>query len=174
MASNLQLDNPLSATSQSVRDDTGAPSPLGLAADQVVIEGGPVTISNPGDGSVLLTLGTERPWVIKGTVALSHPGPAAPQDLHPSCGDGPQKQTYRSAWAAETSGMGPAAQLAREDFRSRDHLITQCNSPLHTTAEPAASSPHPPCPPKRVRRPLSWVNSCWVFSPPGVGFSPES
>jgi hypothetical protein len=65
MASNLQLDDPLSPTSQSVRDDTGAPSPLGLAADQVVIEGGPVTITNPGDGSVLLTLGTERPWVLK-------------------------------------------------------------------------------------------------------------
>ena len=65
MTSNLQLDHPLDATSQPVRDEAGSASPLGLSADQVLIDGGSITVSNPGDGNILVTLGTERPWVIK-------------------------------------------------------------------------------------------------------------
>jgi hypothetical protein len=58
MARNLQVDADLSANTQFVKDPSGAQSPLVLST-QVV------GVSNPGDGNVLLHLGSERSWVFK-------------------------------------------------------------------------------------------------------------
>ena len=78
MASQLQLDSDLVGTGQAVRDAAGRTSPLGLSTVQVTVgagppddtamlhvRSGPITVSNPGDGSVVLTLGMERAWVLK-------------------------------------------------------------------------------------------------------------
>ena len=80
MPRNLQLATDLDATDQVVKDESGGSSPLELSTDHVRIQSnnrsseavlhvssGQVEISNPGDGNVLLTLGTERPWVFKQT-----------------------------------------------------------------------------------------------------------
>jgi hypothetical protein len=58
MARNLQIDANLNAADQVVRDESGGASRLALST-------GHVTISNPGDGNVLLVLGVERSWVFK-------------------------------------------------------------------------------------------------------------
>lgn len=58
MARNLQVDADLSTDVQFVKDPSGAQSPLALSTNRVVV-------SNPGDGKVLLVLGSERSWVFK-------------------------------------------------------------------------------------------------------------
>jgi hypothetical protein len=55
MARNLQIDANLNAADQVVRDESGGASRLALSTEHV-------TISNPGDGNVLLVLGAERSW----------------------------------------------------------------------------------------------------------------
>lgn len=58
MARNLQIDANLNAADQVVRDESGGASRLALSTEHV-------TISNPGDGNVILVLGAERSWVFK-------------------------------------------------------------------------------------------------------------
>jgi hypothetical protein len=58
MARNLQVDDDLSSDVQFVKDPSGGQSPLALSTNRVVV-------SNPGDGKVLLVLGSERSWVFK-------------------------------------------------------------------------------------------------------------
>jgi hypothetical protein len=76
MATKLQVDQALSATAQSVTDENGNSSSLSLATDKVGIgttapeqklevSGGAVSIQNPGEGQVLLVLGTERHWQLR-------------------------------------------------------------------------------------------------------------
>ena len=60
MARNLQIDADLNAADQVVRDQSGGASRLALSTEHV-------TISNPGEGNVLLVLGAERSWVFKQT-----------------------------------------------------------------------------------------------------------
>jgi hypothetical protein len=75
---NLQVDADLDGTDRTVRDESGGPSPLALSRNRVSIgsmplpgpallqvTGGQMAVSHPGDGNVLLTLGTERSWVFK-------------------------------------------------------------------------------------------------------------
>ncbi|MGQ0572082.1 MAG: hypothetical protein ACT4P5_21460 [Armatimonadota bacterium] len=84
MASNLQVDQDLNATAQSVKDQNGNTSPLTLSTDAVGIgttspgaklhvSGGAVHIANAGEGAVLLFLGIERHWQLRqfGTGARS-------------------------------------------------------------------------------------------------------
>jgi hypothetical protein len=60
---NLQVDQNLNATAQSVKDQNGNTSPLALSTDKVGIgttnpaqkldvTGGPIRINNPGEGNV--------------------------------------------------------------------------------------------------------------------------
>jgi len=60
MARNLQIDANLNAADQIVRNQSGGASRLALTTEHI-------TISNPGDGNVLLVLSAERSWVFKQT-----------------------------------------------------------------------------------------------------------
>ena len=60
MARNLQIDANLNAADQIVRNQSGGASRLALTTEHI-------TISNPGDGNVLVVLGAERSWVFKQT-----------------------------------------------------------------------------------------------------------
>jgi hypothetical protein len=72
MAVTLQLEEALSATAQSVKDQNGNTSPLALSTDAVGIGTttpgakldvqGEVRIANRGEGAVLLDLSSERSW----------------------------------------------------------------------------------------------------------------
>ena len=75
MPANLQINNALSTTAQSVRDQSGNISPLALSTDFVgigttnptekLVVLGAVNIKNPGEGQVLLFLGIERHWQLR-------------------------------------------------------------------------------------------------------------
>lgn len=58
MVSNLRLNSNLNATPQPVMDQANQESPLALSVDQV-------QVNNPGNGNILLNLGSERSWVFK-------------------------------------------------------------------------------------------------------------
>ena len=60
MARNLQIDANLNAADQIVRNQSGGASRLALTTEHI-------TISNPGDGNVLLVFSAERSWVFKQT-----------------------------------------------------------------------------------------------------------
>jgi hypothetical protein len=60
MARSLQIDANLNAADQIVRNQSGGASRLALTTEHI-------TISNPGDGNVLLVLSAERSWVFKQT-----------------------------------------------------------------------------------------------------------
>ena len=60
MARNLQIDSNLNAADQRVSDQSGTSSPLALSTQRVLV-------GTPGDGNILLALGSERSWVFKQT-----------------------------------------------------------------------------------------------------------
>ena len=60
MARNLQINSNLNAEDQPVSDPSGTSSPLSLSTQRVLV-------GTPGDGNILLALGSERSWVFKQT-----------------------------------------------------------------------------------------------------------